>query len=506
MLQEAWRNENKFHLVISPVTLKRLIKRLSVGKGHDGLHTNYFKRLSDDMLKILCNFMNACYKHCSTPIEILLGDINPAIKDTKGNSTVSGNYRPVMQSSCLLKLFEFHILDILEEKLFFNARQFGFKKGTSTTDACLLLKETVNKYIQNKRKSYGMFIDLSKAFDNVNHFKLGKLLIKRKIPPDIILFLLYYLRNQKARVLWKNEKGEYFRIEKGVRQGGILSPLLFKLYIDNILELISKKNVGCRFGTVRMNVLAYADDLVLLSDSIINLNNLYKILDEEIKHLQLKINESKSKCMIFRKTRDKVEKELKICENNFEIVPNYKYLGHMIEYDLSDNVDVKYRLNLFFAKTNWLLKNFKDISMEAFLFLFNSYCVPDYGLSLWNVSNTFSTQFFKSFEIAFGNTLKKMYQVPRSTSSHLIANIFRILLLRHHVLFVQMRYFKRIFNSFNVLIKISSLYIRDGYLYRSLFNMTYGVYNINFASYSIDILKSRVLWVQGHEPIRGSSI
>ena len=86
--------------------------------------------------------MNACYKHCSTPIEILLGDINPAIKDTKGNNTVSGNYRPVMQSSCLLKLFEFHILDILEEKLFFNDRQFGFKKGTSTTDACLLLKET----------------------------------------------------------------------------------------------------------------------------------------------------------------------------------------------------------------------------------------------------------------------------------------------------------------------------------------------------------------------------
>ena len=63
--------------------------------------------------------------------------MNPTIKDVKGNVTDSANYRPVMQSSCFLKIFELHILSILEEKIHFNPRQFGFKKGCSTSAACL---------------------------------------------------------------------------------------------------------------------------------------------------------------------------------------------------------------------------------------------------------------------------------------------------------------------------------------------------------------------------------
>ena len=169
--------------------------------------------------------MNACYSHCFVPESLLYGDINPTIKDTKGNNTVSPNYRRVMQSSFLLKLFEIHVLDILKEKVHFNIRQFGYEQFRSTTDACLVLKETVNKYISNKdSKVYGLFVDLSKAFDKVDHFRLGRIFLERKLPPDLILFLMYYLRNQKARIVWKGKHGDYVQIEHGVRQGGILSP------------------------------------------------------------------------------------------------------------------------------------------------------------------------------------------------------------------------------------------------------------------------------------------
>ena len=109
-----------------------------------------------------------------------MGDINPIIKNLKGNTTDSSNFRPVMQSSCLLKIFELHILSYLEEKIHFNIRQFGFKKGSSTADACLLVKETANEYIKQKGKAYAAFIDLSKAFDKVDHYILGNQLLDKK--------------------------------------------------------------------------------------------------------------------------------------------------------------------------------------------------------------------------------------------------------------------------------------------------------------------------------------
>ena len=286
-----------------------LVKHLNIGERHDGIHTVFLREMSEELSLLISSFMNASYSHCFIP-EILYDNINPTIKDSKGNATESTSYRPVMQSSCLLKLFEIHLLLILSEKLVFNSCQFGFRKNTSTTDACLALKETVRKYITNERgRAYCLFVDLSKDFDNVDHFRLGQLLLQRRIPPDTVLIVLHYLRNQKARIVWNGEIGEYINIEKGVRQGGILSPLLFKLYIDNVLNDICNSDIGCKFGILCMNILAYADDLVILANSQSQLNQLYKILEIRMRERKLIINKNKSQCMIFKKHSSTVQED-----------------------------------------------------------------------------------------------------------------------------------------------------------------------------------------------------
>ena len=91
-----------------------------MGVGHDGIHAHFLKQASDDFLFILCIFMNTCFTHCYLPKEMLRGSITPVIKDSKRNCTESSNYRPVMQSSMFLKLFECHVLEFLQEKLVFN--------------------------------------------------------------------------------------------------------------------------------------------------------------------------------------------------------------------------------------------------------------------------------------------------------------------------------------------------------------------------------------------------
>ena len=461
------------------------------------------------MLQLISNFLNACFSHCYLPEAILYGDINPTIKDAKGNATDSTNYRRVMQSSNLLKLFEIHTLDILNEKSNFNKRHFGYVKGTSTNDACLVLKETIYKNIKYPNEEvYCLFVDLSKAFDKINHFLMGRILTRRKFPPDLILFLMKYLRNQNARISWNGKKGNYFHINEGVRQGGILSPFLFKLYIDDILDEIINTNVGCKLGFMQVNALAYADDIVLIAKSQEDLEILYRILSNGMSERNLCINKIKTKCMIFKNScRQRVAgNSIKLIEDEFEIVSQYKYLGHILQDNLSDVCDVDLRLNAFYGKFNWVYRNFKHVNIEVLYFLFTSFCLPDYGLSLWNLWELNSKVVFKTFKVAFSNALKKILNVSMTMSSHGVAEIFSQLLFNPYVILVQIRYFKRIFNSLNPFIKNLKFYIKNGYLYRTLSKSFKETYGCDILSNDLDALRARLLWVQNHEPRTGRPV
>ena len=503
-IKGIWNTSSKFCLQISSSTIRKYCNTLKSGMGHDGIHSHFLKNVSESFLENLAHFINSCSSHCFFPGDLLKGDINPTIKDLKGNVTESANYRPVMQSSCLLKIVEMHILKVLEEKINLNNRQFGFKKGSSTADACFLLKEVVHNYTKDRGKAFVAFVDLSKAFDKVDHFLLGQKLLERNIPPDLVLLLMQYLRNQQARVCWNEGRGHYSYIDKGVRQGGILSPFLFKLYIDDLIEKISLVNSGCRLGFVRMNILAYADDLVLISDSKDSLEILYKILDMEIRKLKLIINKNKSKCMIFeRPAKRDQRKDLQLGNDTLEVVENYKYLGHNVNSQLLDIPDVKQRLNDFNSKFNSVFRNFKNVSVQTFLFLFSSYCQPEYGLSLWNTDVIFSKQIFKCFETTFSNALKRILGVPVYSSSHIAAEMCNNLLLKHHIAYVQARYVKSVMRSNNELLKLYRPYLKGGYLSSNIEKLFQNSYEVSVWDNDLDVLGARILWVQKHEERRG---
>lgn len=503
-LKEKWVTNRKFHVNVSANTIRKLCKSLNTGMGHDNIHSDFIVRVSDKFLNNIACLMNCSFGHCIIPDDVLKGDINPTIKDLKGNTTESSNYRPVMQSSCILKLFELHMLSILEEKIFFNFRQYGFRKGCSTADACYVLKETVHSYIGSKGKAFVAFIDLSKAFDKVDHFVLGEQLLQRDIPPDITLILMHYFCNQSARICWNGGRGSYMKIEQGVRQGGILSPFLFKLYIDNVIQRLSEQSVGCQLGFLRINVIAYADDIVILADTQEHLEYLYNILEDDINKLKLSMNKTKSKCIIFRKTiGNNPVREIRLKEDNFEVVTKYKYLGHFVHECLTDDDDVKFRLNNFHSKFNSIFRNFNKVSIETFLFLFNAYCLPDYGLCLWNANAIFNRQIFRSFETAFSNALKKVVGAPIYSSSHVTAELCQQLLFRHHVAFIQARFFKRVLLCRNEINMLCSPYLKDGYICKSLLGLFKDKYNCELCDSDLCVLKARLEWMQKHEDRRG---
>lgn len=505
-LKDIWPERRKMHLRVSGNTLKKIILRINSGQGHDMIHTVFLRNTSQSFLENLAHFFNACFIHCYLPGNLLKGTITPIIKDSRNNVTESSNYRPIMQSSCLLKLFELFILDIISEKLCLNFRQLGFKSGSSTTDACFILKEIIKKYTNHKKSAIATFIDLSKAFDRIDHFVLGKKLMNSSLPIDVTFILLHYLRNQKANVRWNDKHSDYYFIEKGVRQGGILSPFLFNFYMLDIINDVVNTNIGCNFGDLRCNILAYADDMVLLAESISDMDFLYNKLCTCIENHSLTINTNKSKCMIFSTKSEEQTRSIELGSDNLEVVESFKYLGHNIRFNFKDSDDIAFRLNNFYASFNSVFRDFKHIDKNTFLFLFNSYCLPEYGLSLWNHDSSFNSCIFKTFVTAFSTAIKRICEVPRYASSHITAARCNRLLLKHHTALVQARYCKRLLRSPNPIIRCNMSDIKAGFFMQYVIKCFKNVYEVNVLEENLDVLTSRIEWVQRHEDRRGPCI
>ncbi len=113
---------------------------------------------------------------------------------------------------------------------------------------CLSLKKVIIYYQNRGSNVYACFIDASKAFDHVWHVRLFQLLKQRGLPPIALRLLIDMNKRQPSRTMWDNCYGEYFGAENGVRQGGVASPMLFTVYLDELLVRLEKTNVGCYIG------------------------------------------------------------------------------------------------------------------------------------------------------------------------------------------------------------------------------------------------------------------
>ena len=165
---------------------------------------------------------------------------------------------------------------------------------------------------------------IASAFDKISHWTLFNKLIDRHVPLYLVVILCYWYQHQEMTVRWGHCISNSFNVTNGVRQGGVLSPQLFNVYIDGLSDILNKSTIGGSLGGKRINHLLYADDLCIVSLSSAGLQHLLSICDHS-----LTFNVRKSVCMFFKSKMNKScgNVPVVLSGNTIEFVHETKYLG-----------------------------------------------------------------------------------------------------------------------------------------------------------------------------------
>ena len=251
------------------------------------------------------------------------------------------------------------------------------------------------------------FIDFTKAFDSVDYWLLFCKMLdcsKNALYTASVRLLSFWYSHQMMFVRWQGVESSCFYIANGVRQGGILSPYLFRFYVRDLIAAVVSSNVGCcDRGGLKVNLLAYADDMVLLAPSWHALQFLLSVIESNAKQIDLSFNTRKTVCMIFspcdrRKTVSESFPQFVLNGAMLSFVPQFKYLGHIVDNSFCDDGDINREVRCLFARTNILLRKFRRCSVQVKLQLFKSYCICFYNIALW-----------KDFHIGFLDKLASAY-------------------------------------------------------------------------------------------------
>ena len=288
-------------------------------------------------------------------------------------------------ASVVSKVVERILLDRLSEYLDTMGNQFGFKPKLGTDMCIYSLKEIIGSYSKLNGCVFSCFLDASKAFDRVKHSMLFTKLLRRGAPGYIIRLLMFWYAHQTMCVRWGSSVSSKFTVSNGVRQGGILSPFMFNIYMDDLSVNLKKCPTGCISGGTIVNHLMYADDIVLLSPSATGLSLLLHVCGKYGLEHDIRFNSKKSAVLIFRNSfvKDFSYPSFVMNGESIKEVPFVKYLGHVISADMKDDLDIMRQCRQLYAQGNALARRFHMCSDNVKVTIFRSYCSSLYTSQLW---------------------------------------------------------------------------------------------------------------------------
>lgn len=298
------------------------------------------------------------------------------------------------------------------------------------------------KLMYPKGKLYAFFVDFKAAFDTINRNALLYKLSKLGLSTKMVNIIKAIYRCTKAAVWNGNEVSDLFDVNKGVRQGCLLSPLLFSLYMNDLHDELPG---GVSVGDIHVKILLYADDIVLLSEDRTSLQAMIDKLAEYCKVWSLTVNLTKSKVMIFRRgPRIAAADNFNYDNTTIDVVNEYQYLGVKLTYNVSFNKHLKAKLSSAKAAINMVWKDFisnKSIGVSNKKLVYESTCrsVMCYAAQVWGCKHFDDVEKLQRFFI------KKMLKLPSHTPNYMLFLETNIVQAYNYSLKLHLDYIRKVF-------------------------------------------------------------
>jgi len=407
------------------------IRRLKAGKsaGPDYLIAEFFKAAADDIVDFLVKLFNTLFDKGIYPTSWSESIILPLFK--KGDVNDTNNYRGISLCAIGSKLYGTIINTRMKEWIELHNLtgecQAGFKQDYSTIDHIFTLLAAVQKQFLKNRKLYVAFIDFEKAFDSISRKLLWPVLIKNGIKGKLYNCVKSMYNDVKAKIRCGAKFTDFVYCTFGVKQGDVCSPILFSLFINELaLEIMNNGRHGLTLNPdiLELFILLFADDLVLLSETVVGLQTQLNSLYSASVRLHLKVNMNKSNIVVFRKGGHLAARERWFFGGQkMDVVNAYKYLGIYFSTKLSFNFACQDLVSRAKRAVFCILSNlykFNKMSMPIFIKLFDSQVQPivQYGAEVWGFMQGSTVEKVHLF------AMKRFLGVDRRTPNDLIYGEF----------------------------------------------------------------------------------
>jgi len=366
--------------------LLRIINKLkNTSAGHDDLSVKALKAAMESLLTPLTHLCNLSLQTGEIPGQLKIAKITPIYKS--GDKDCFSNYRPISVLPVISKIFEKlmynRLIEYIEQNEIFYENQFGFRRGRSTSMALTILIDKLHTAMDHNFFTLGVYLDLSKAFDTVDHRILLQKLQFYGIRGVALDWLKNYLSDRQQYVYFNGANSSMGKISCGVPQGSILGPLLFLLYVNDM-------HTVCRSSFI----LLFADDtnIFVSGKSLLEveqtINNELKALSNWFKLNKLSLNIHKTKFMIIKSRKKNINPQrlnINIDNINIQQVQYTKFLGVVIDEHLTWDNHIKYTTSKMAKITGILYKSRHRLNRIALRMLYNTLVLPyiTYCLIIW---------------------------------------------------------------------------------------------------------------------------
>ena len=352
--------------------------------GSDDVPASMVKQVINYIAEPLCHICNCSLLGGVFPSGMKIAKVLPIYK--KENKRNLKNYRPISLLPCFSKIIEkvinIQLMQYLELNDIFDNKQFGFRPNRSTTAATLCLTDFILDAFDKKEFVIGAFLDLTKAFETVDHPILLQKLHHIGIRNTSLDLFKSYLFNRQQYVEYKNSNSDLKTIKYSVPQGSILGPVLFLIYINDISHS----------SHILKNVL-FADDTCLYASH----SDLYSLIDSFNRELvtvnswlkanKLSLNITKSTYIIFSR-RKKVPPDIPniiidnvILKRSMDV----NFLGINITHNLSWNLHIKYLTSKMNKMRGilYVVRQFLNLKSKKLIYYALIYSNLLYGNVIW---------------------------------------------------------------------------------------------------------------------------